>query len=53
VTGTNGGLSEERRSYEPVSLHTEIDDFVHDHRPHGPLIAARHGAVYHAIRRTV
>jgi hypothetical protein len=22
-----------------VSLHTEIDDFAHDHRPHGPLTA--------------
>jgi hypothetical protein len=22
-----------------VSLHTEIDDFVHNHRPHGPLTA--------------
>ena len=39
MTGTNGGLSEERRSHEPVSLHPEIDDFAHDHRPHGRLTA--------------
>jgi len=49
ATGTNGGLPEERGqnfpvnwdtiSHEPVNLLTEIEDFVLDHRPHGPLTA--------------
>ncbi len=54
ATGTNGRLPEECRSHEPLNpLHTEIEDFVHDHHPHGPLTADATEPAWNGYRLSV